>query len=259
MDLDRFFAELADWSDQHDESVETHRYGPLPDHEADLRLPPGATPRGLVVVIHGGFWRSRFGRETTRALCADLALRGWASWNVEYRRVGTGGGVPATLDDITAALRHLDELEPVGDVPVVLLGHSAGGQLALWAAGTRPVAAVVPLGGVCDLAEAARLRIGDGAALDFVGGTPEQRPELYDLADPMRRLPSGTPALVVHGTDDDRVPPELSRRYAEAAHKAGDPCQLLELEDVGHFEVIDPRTATWSTIVQGFEAVVETG
>ncbi|WP_327590862.1 alpha/beta fold hydrolase [Nonomuraea sp. NBC_00507] len=259
MDLDRFFAELASWSDEYDVTVETHRYGPLPDHEADLRLPPDAAPRGLVVVIHGGFWRSRFGREITRALCADLALRGWASWNVEYRRVGTGGGVPATLDDIAAALRHLDELGPVGDVPVVLLGHSAGGQLALWAAGTRPVAAVVPLGGVCDLAEAARLGIGDGAALDFVGGTPEQRPELYDLADPMRRLPSGSAALVVHGTDDDRVPPELSRRYAEAAHQAGDPCQLLELEDVGHFEVIDPRTATWSTIVQGFEAMVARG
>ncbi|MDP4508335.1 alpha/beta hydrolase family protein [Nonomuraea turcica] len=117
----------------------------------------------------------------------------------------------------------------------------------------------MPLGGVCDLAEAARLGIGDGAALDFVGGTPEERPELYDLADPMRRLPSGSPALVVHGTDDDRVPPELSRRYAQAAHEAGDPCQLLELEDVGHFEVIDPRTATWSTIVQGFEAVVKMG
>ncbi|MGI5288918.1 alpha/beta hydrolase family protein [Nonomuraea polychroma] len=259
MDVERLFAELADWSDQHDVPVETHRYGPLSDHEADLRLPPDAAPRGIAVVIHGGFWRAQYGRETTRALCADLALRGWASWNVEYRRVGTGGGVPATLDDIAAALRHLDEVRPVGDVPLLVLGHSAGGHLALWAAGTRPVAAVVSLGGVCDLTEAARLGIGDGAALDFVGGTPEQRPELYDLADPARRLPSGSPALIVHGTDDDRVPPELSRRYAQAAHEAGDPCQLLELEDVGHFEVIDPRTATWSTIVQGFEVVVKMG
>ncbi|MGP3958800.1 alpha/beta hydrolase family protein [Nonomuraea sp. 3N208] len=259
MDLDRFLAELADWSDQHDVSVETHRYGPLPDHEADLRLPPGASPRGLVVVIHGGFWRSRFGRETTRALCADLALRGWASWNVEYRRLGTGGGVPATLDDVAAALRHLDEVGPPGDGPVVLLGHSAGGQLALWAAGTRPVAAAVSLGGVCDLTEAARLGVGDGAALEFVGGAPEQRSELYDLADPARRLPSGSPTLIVHGTDDDRVPAELSRRYVKAAQAAGDPCHLLELRDVGHFEVIDPRTAAWSAIVQRLEALVKGG
>jgi acetyl esterase/lipase len=221
-----------------------HRYGAHPEQWAELRLPE-AEPRGIAVLLHGGFWRARYTLELMRPLATDLAHRGWATWNVEYRRVDADGGVPETLDDVAAAARAL----PVGGSRVVAIGHSAGGQLALWLAGTGLVTAAVSLGGVCDLREGARLGIGNGAVAAFVGDA--------DLvsADPMQRLPTGVPQLLVHGDLDDDVPVELSRRYADAARAAGDRCELLELPGVGHFEPIDPRTQVWSQVVTSLDSL----
>jgi acetyl esterase/lipase len=231
-DLDRFLADLAALAKDGTE----HRYGAHPEQWAELRLPKGGEPCGVAVVLHGGFWRARFTLATTRAIATDLARRGWATWNVEYRRIGAGGGVPETLEDVAAAVRAL----PVAASRVVAIGHSAGGQLALWLCKSGLLTGAVSLAGVCDLGEGARLVIGDGAVAAFVGDAD------LALADPMQRLPTGVPQLLVHGDLDDRVPVELSRRYASAARAAGDRCELLELAGVGHLEPIDPRSEAWS-------------
>ena len=215
-DLDRFLAELTALADDGKE----HRYGAHPEQWAELRL-PSEDPRGVAVVFHGGFWRARFTLATTRAIATDLAGRGWATWNVEYRRIGADGGVPETLEDVAAAVRAL----PVAGPRTVAIGHSAGGQLALWLADTGLLTAAVSLAGVCDLSEGARLATGDGAVAEFVGDAD------LALADPV----------------------ELSRRYAAAARVAGDRCELLELPGVGHFEPIDPRSEAWSQVVDALD------
>lgn len=210
--------ELDAWADERDPGPETVPYGEHPDQVADVR-------RGgdrVAVVVHGGFWRPTFTRRSTRALAVDLAGRGWTTWNVEYRRTG----VADTLADVAAALRLTG--------PATAIGHSAGGHLVLWAAAEGLAARAVSLAGVTDLARAARERIGDAAAVEFAGDDPPAH------ADPMRRLPLRAPALLVHGTEDDRVPIDYSRSFAEAAG-----AELLELPGAGHFEVIDPRSAQW--------------
>jgi dipeptidyl aminopeptidase/acylaminoacyl peptidase len=259
-DVQAVIAELSEWTAAQGRTPRTHRYGAEPDHEADLLMPEGDGPHRLAVLLHGGFWRARFTRSTMTALAVDLADRGWATWNVEYRRVGTGGGVPETLDDVRAAIDALTGVQaPVDAARVVVIGHSAGGQLALWAAGLASVVAVVSLAGVCDLGSAARMRIGDGAALEFTGGTPEERPEAYAAADPVRLLPAGAEVLLVHGDADDRVPVEQSRNYARASRDAGGRCELLELAGADHFAVIDPRTQAWSSVAERLEATRRDG
>ncbi|MDQ2983651.1 MAG: alpha/beta fold hydrolase [Actinomycetota bacterium] len=247
--LDRFFAELDEWADATAWPVTTHRYGPKPDHEADLRLPAARPPHPVAVVVHGGFWREQYTRRIMAASSIALAQAGWASWNVEYRRTGTGGGVPATLEDVSAAVAALDGLDTRLDrSTTVVVGHSAGGHLALWLAGTGLVSGAVSLAGVCDLNAAARDRLGAGAAVDFVGGTPDELPDAYALADLAPRLPAGVVQVLVHGERDDVVPLEQSRSFARRALASGDPCELVVLPDAGHFELIDPRSAAWPEV-----------
>ncbi len=244
-------AELSDWTAAHGRVANPHRYGSGPEHRADLLMPDGEGPHRTAVLLHGGFWRARFTRTTMAALAVDLANRGWATWNVEYRRVGSGGGVPESIEDVRAAIDALTTVDDRLDFTrLLVIGHSAGGQLALCVAGMPPVTKVLSLAGVCDVGSAARDRIGEGAALEFMGGTPEERPEAYAVGDPLRLLPTGAEVLVVHGDEDARVPVEQSRAYARAARAAGDRCKLLELAGVGHFEVIDPRTRAWATVAE---------
>ena len=222
MARDDFLAELDAWAEVRDPGRDTVAYGGHPDQVADVR-------RGGerdVILLHGGFWRPDWTRSTTRALAVDLAVRGWASWNVEYRR----SGVEDTLADVAAALERCG--------PGTVIGHSAGGHLALWAGATGRAARVVSLAGVTDLARAAREGIGANAAVDFAGDEPPAR------ADPMRLLPLSVPTLLVHGSEDDRVPVDYSRAFAAASGS-----DLLELPGVGHFDVIDPRSRAWAGVV----------
>jgi pimeloyl-ACP methyl ester carboxylesterase len=222
VDLDAFLAELAAWAEEREPGFETVAYGDHPDQVADLR---GGGERSAILV-HGGFWRPAFTRANTRALAVDLALRGWTTWNIEYRRTGLAD----TLADIDAVL----DLTGSG----VAVGHSAGGHLVLWAAGTGKIGKAVSLAGVSDLARAAREGIGSDAVFEFAGPDPPAH------ADPMRCLPLTVPVLLAHGTEDDRVPFDYSHAFAAASGG-----ELLTLPGAGHFELIDPRTPEWALIV----------
>jgi acetyl esterase/lipase len=195
----------------------------------------------VAVLIHGGFWKAEYGLELMDALCADLAARGWAAWNIEYRRLGNGGGVPFTLDDVGAAIDHLDQLPGVDLSRVVAIGHSAGGHLAAWAA-TRDhhrvaVTGVVSQAGVLDLERAAELRLSNGVVERFLEGHPS------DVASPIERLPLGVPALLTHGGRDDIVPVEISERFARAAGAS-----LIVEPDEDHFGHLDPANPLWKAV-----------
>jgi acetyl esterase/lipase len=245
----------------------THRYGADRSQVGDLHLPAGDGPHPAIVLIHGGSWRKRYGRAVMRALAADLVKRGWAVWNIEYRRVGNGGGWPETFADVAAAIDRLDGLHPALDLGrVEVLGHSAGGHLALWAAGRSalptgapgaiagrprvPIARAISLAGVCDLAGAYKQWHG-GAVRALMGGSPERLRERYDVADPLRRAPLAMPVLLVHGVLDETVSVALSRSYARAAREAGGDVELVEIEGPAgaHRAFVDPRGAAWATVV----------
>lgn len=249
----------------------SHRYGPHRSQRADLHHPAADSdaPRPVMVLVHGGSWRVRYGKIVMRGLARDLVRRGWAVWNIEYRRLGDGGGWPATFEDVARAIDHLAELEdPRLDLErVSILGHSAGGHLALWAAGrdslppgapgfleggprVRPIR-VIAQAGVCDLAGAyARWR--GGAVRALMGGGPEDSAERYAVGDPMRVLPLSVPALLVHGVLDETVSVELSRSYERAARVAGGEVELVEIDgEAGrHRAHIDPRGPAWAAVAR---------
>jgi acetyl esterase/lipase len=190
-------------------------------------------------------------------LCRDLAGRGWAAWNLEYRRLGrlSGGGWPRTLDDVAAGIDHLaDVLAPLDLSRVVAIGHSAGGHLAAWAA-TReaprvPVTAVVSQAGVLDLQRAWEWRLSNGVVRRFLRGTPEQQPARYAAASPAARLPLGVPALLTHGGKDDIVPPAMSEEFERAAKAAGDECELFGAPGEDHFGHLDPENPLWKAVIE---------
>lgn len=235
----------------------TVRYGAEhPDQFAELTLPAGPA-RGVVVLVHGGFWRARYGLEGARPLAADLARRGWVAWNLEYRRVGAGGGYPATFDDVAAgvdALRPAAEEHGFGLDTVLALGHSAGGHLATWAAsrdrherwarrGAVRVTGVVAQAAVLDLTAAADL--GAGAVGDLLGHAPG---DVDRALDPIGQVPLDVPVRCVHGREDDVVPQSQSQAYVAAAVAAGADAMFLPVEG-GHFHVIDVADPSWQVQV----------
>jgi dipeptidyl aminopeptidase/acylaminoacyl peptidase len=248
------FAELAAWAAAHGPDPSQHRYGPHPDQHLELRLPVGGGPHPVAVVLHGGFWRVAFTRRNSAAVATALTAEGWATLNVEYRR---GHGYLETLEDVAAACAATGTLPaPLDSARTIAVGHSAGGQLALWAAAERLVAAAVSLAGVVDLEAAAAAGLGGDAVVEFLGGLPEDVPERYAAADPLRRLPLGVPTLLVHGTADDRVPLSQSEAFLAAALACGDRCRLLTLRGADHFDPLDPRGDYWPATAAAIAGVL---
>jgi acetyl esterase/lipase len=251
-----FLADLSAWADAQGREPELHNYGRHPDQVADLLIPergPGRHP--VVVLLHGGFWREPYDHTLMNALAVALADRGWASWNVEYRRGPGAGASASSITDVRAAISMLRLIPAALDLKrVVVLGHSAGGHLALCAAPTARARLVVSLAGVGDLVTAAQDHLGNDAAVEFMGATPAQDPDAYAGANPIAMLPAGTPTLLVHGDRDDRVPISQSRAYCAAAQAAGDDCELLELPGVDHFALIDPRSAVFAALLSRLPA-----
>jgi acetyl esterase/lipase len=243
-----------------------HRYGAGPGQFGELWLPDGAAA-GTVVVIHGGFWRARYDLSLGRPLAADLAARGYAAWNLEYRRALAGGGWPGTFEDVADGIDLLARL-PADASRVVAVGHSAGGHLAAWAAGRAKlppgtpganpavaVTGVVAQAGVLALADCARERVGGTAALDLMGGGPGELPERYRLADPVAAVPVAAPVLCLHSRGDTSVPYSYSERYVAAATAAGGRATLTETHG-DHFTLIDPASADWEAAVAALPALL---
>jgi dipeptidyl aminopeptidase/acylaminoacyl peptidase len=228
-----------------------HRYGDLPSQFAELHAPDDAIAAAIAIVIHGGFWRDRYDLHLMDGLCADLAARGWAACNLEYRRVGAdGGGWPMTFDDVRAGIDAITTLPALPVDRVVTIGHSAGGHLALWAAAAHgAVTDAVSLAGVTDLEDAWARGLSSDATGGFMGGSPFEVPERYAEASPVALLPIGVPMLLVHGDRDENVPVELSIAFAEAARAAGDDVELVVRPGIDHFEVIDPRGQSWARVM----------
>jgi acetyl esterase/lipase len=247
-------------------------YGDGEDRVADVRLAAiGDDVSGLrsrrsplVVFLHGGFWRAAYDRAHTGPLAEALAASGFVVCTPEYRKVGQpGGGWPGTFEDVAAAVEALPRLVAgatngrTDGSWVILAGHSAGGHLALWAAAQQQLVArvaVVSLAGVCNLAGAYRQDLGNGAAGELMGGGPELFPARYATADPMNLTPIGVPITLVHGTTDDRVPWQQSRDFAAKAQVSGDDVTCTPIDGCGHFEVIDPVSVAWPTVLAAFSA-----
>lgn len=251
-------------------------YGDDPLQFGELRLPPASTGRRpVVVLIHGGCWQSEYDLSHLRPAAAALAGEGYVVWMPEYRRIGNpGGGYPGTFDDVVRAIAHLRTLatrvSAIDTSRVVLAGHSAGGQLVLWAAqprasapgapgdGATPlaVAGAVSLAGISDLATyGAAAGSCNSSVTPLMGGTAAEQPDRYRAVSPIERLPLGVPVHLVHGANDPTVPVALSERYAERARAAGDRVVLHAIPGAGHFDVIAPTSAAWREVVAAIRAI----
>ncbi|TDB78549.1 S9 family peptidase [Micromonospora sp. KC723] len=240
-------------------------YGDHPDQVVDLRQPTGDGPlRPLVAILHGGFWRAAYDRAHTGPLAAALAGLGWPVAQLEYRRTGQpGGGWPGTLADALTGVAALPDLAAralpgrVASGQPLLLGHSAGGHLALYVAAHAPagVRGVLALAPVADLAEAYRLDLDSGAVAALLGGSPAEYPERYAVADPRTLVPPPARTVILHGLRDRQVPAALSRGYATAARAAGGDVTLVELPECEHFGLIDPKSAAWPQVRDALQSL----
>ncbi len=250
--------------------IETDKAGPKASQKQQQRpLHP------VVMNIHGGFWRAKYDLLHASHLCAALTRAGAATWNLEYRRVGNAGGAwPGTFEDITNGYRFLRQIARTYDLDLtrlVVMGHSAGGHLAVALAGhqaakqnaekqepgkqsagkasgaAQRIRGAVSLAGVLDLKRAWELHLSNDAVVEFLGGTPAEMPDHYREADPMQ-LAVKAEQHIIHGTDDDVVPVEISRKYVAAKQAQGEKVTLTELPKCGHYEVIDPESAVWGRI-----------
>jgi len=250
------------------------QYGQNPLHFAELRLPDGRGPFPFLFVIHGGFWQSAYDLSHIGHLCAALTRKGTITCNVEYRRLGNpGGGWPGTFQDVSLATGHI--LKTISSDPRVdaartaVLGHSAGGHLALWLVSRHSISKASPLhnaqkyrlgsavslAGVCDLRRAFQQRLGNGVVARLIGGTPDQYPERYQAGSPIELLPTGTRQVLVHGTADNIVSVSQSENFVKRAEQVGEHATLVKLDGVGHFELIDPESDAWPAVVGAVQSL----
>ena len=231
---------------------QTHQFG-------ELWLPDGATPAAgwpIVTLVHGGFWRSTWALDLMDPMAASLLDDGCAVWNIEYRRVGhEGGGWPGTGDDVIAAINHVGTIAEEFGLDVGrhgIVGHSAGGHLALWSTLcdrlTTPIALAVGLAPVADLEDGWANGLGNGAISDLLGGTPDDVLDRYREASPAALLDvskAPTPQAIIQGTTDQDVPLDYVRRYVDLATASPVPTTYDEFRDVGHMELIEPDHPAW--------------
>lgn len=233
-------------------------YGSDPNQFIDLRLPINQRgPHPLVINIHGGFWRAQYNLDHAGHLCAALTSKGIVTANLEYRRIGNeGGGWPGTFSDIRSAYQFLiqnAQKHSIDAQRVAIMGHSAGGQLALClSAHEARIRAVISLAGVVDLQRAYQLHLSHDAVVEFLGGTPAEVPDHYREADPTQLSIAKPRQWLIHGTADQNVPPEFSRDYAASKRRrtgnGKEEVHLLEITGADHFDLIDPRSGSWPQV-----------
>ncbi|GAA1456630.1 hypothetical protein GCM10009619_06380 [Williamsia maris] len=231
------------------------RYGDHPDQHIAVRT-PSATPRWTAVLVHGGYWRSPYKLDLMDPMANSLSSHSVATWNVEYRRPDEHGWA-ATTADLAAALRAVEV-----STPIVVIGHSAGGQLALRGVadmpdGSRPALAV-SLAGVIDLERADEFDMGDGAVANALGRHWSGDSPDDVASSPRHRLPLGIPQIIACGLDDDPHLLDFSRDYSAAALAAGD--AVTEIHSAGdHFDIIDPVAPLWAEVLAGIELALGSG
>lgn len=246
----------------------TERFGPLPHECFEVYEPPSQRFGRGIVLVHGGFWRSDYDRTHLRPLASALAAAGWPVALLEYRGTGAdGGGHPATLEDVRAGLARVRSsvaAAPGATSPArgaweapVLVGHSAGGHLALWLLHQpegRGLPGAVSVAGCVDLGLVARLRLDHGAAQDLLGGEPEQVPDIVAALDPVALGRAPARVLLVHGEDDDIVPPAVSRSWLEQAGLPGRD-ELVLVPGCEHYGLIDPLHPAHATVLEAVRRV----
>ena len=226
----------------------------------ELRLPQGQGPHPAIVLIHGGCWLAEYDIAHIRKLAAAFADEGFATWALEYRRVGNpGGGWPGTFDDIAAGADHLLTLAAQFNIDldrVIVGGHSAGGHLAIWL-GNRPArwspglepAAVLALAPAADLAYLHEQQVYENVVDKLMGGSPAQHPDRYHQCSGTSRLPLPIPQSIVIGEHDHEWTPD-GRRYIESARQLGDTPHVINARHSGHYEMIDPDSTTWPLVLK---------
>ena len=237
-------------------------YGSDPNQFVEVRLPKGAGPHPVLLNIHGGYWRAKYDLAHAGHLCEALREAGVATFNVEYRRVGnTGGGWPGTFADLRSSFRFVREKASMFRVDterLAVMGHSAGGQLALClAAHETSLKRAISLAGVVNLKKAFALHLSHDAVAEFLGGKPDEVPDHYREADPMELRITHARQWVLHGLDDDTVPPEFSREYAATKTKSGERVDLVEIAHAGHFELIDPGSEVFQKVISAVRSATE--
>jgi acetyl esterase/lipase len=228
-------------------------YGATPNQFFEVRLPRTKGPHPVLLNIHGGYWRAQYNLAHAGRFCDALRAAGVATFNIEYRRVGNpGGGWPGTFADIRSSYRFVRQEHARFDLDLgrlTVAGHSAGGELGLClAAHESSLHSVISLAGVVDLKKAFALHLSHDAVAEFLGGNPDSVSEHYREADPMMlSIPQARQSLL-HGNEDDTVPPEFSRDYVLQKKKAGESVQLFEIPHAGHFDLIDPQSAAFQQV-----------
>ncbi len=228
-------------------------YGSDPNQFVEVRLPHTKGPHATLLNIHGGFWRAKYDLAHTGHLCEALRASGMAMFNIEYRRVGNvGGGWPGTFEDIRSAYRFLHQESSHFNLDLdrlAVMGHSAGGQLALClAAHEQTIRRAISLAGVVDLKKAFALHLSNDAVAEFLGGKPDAVAEHYREADPMELSIPHARQWLLHGSEDDTVPPAFSRDYAEIKRKSAETVQLNAISHAGHFDLIDPASEAFQQV-----------
>lgn len=220
-------------------------YGAFPDQFGDLRLPE-SDGQYLIVVVHGGLWKHEWTLDTIEGIAVDLTRRGYVTWNLEYRRVGLGGGWPESFDDVAAAVEAAPKLTGIEAKNLVVLGHSAGGAMALWAGGLGKDVVpglVVGLAAMPDLVRAEEEGIGQGSVRKMLGRT---RPDPSEYS-PLHRLPTGTDTVMAVADGDELVPISHGKDYAAAASAAGDSVEFIETPGL-HSSFLGPEAAAWKDV-----------
>ena len=254
-------------------------YGADSSQYGDLRLPSGSGPHPVAVLIHGGCFKAAYANLRELGAMADsLKARGIATWNVEYRRLGqAGGGWPETYRDVGRAVDHLRSLASKHALDlgrVVVVGHSAGGHLALWAAARGrlpktsalhaenplPVRGVVDLAGPVDISaniEGYHAECRDSVITSLLGGMPSAVREHYAHASSLALLPLGVPQVIVLGEHENFVPRPLAEAYVRAAARAGDAARLIAIPGMGHFELAMPNTPAWPAVADAIRSLLD--
>jgi len=238
------------------ENVQTIRYGSEPSQFVEVYEPRGDPTADTTVLIHGGYWRHRYGADLMHPLVTAFRKRGSTVVNLEYRRIGELPDLawPDLSADVMAGIGFATELMPVSNATLTIVGHSAGGQLALWAATQTALAeqraamTVVALAPVADLIAADRAQLSKHVTVELLDGTADEVRHRYEQASPQERVPIGTRLVLVHGNHDEHVPVEQTTAFARAAQRAGDDVTTLLDPDIDHFDIINPSHAIWRRI-----------